>query len=348
MPINMNSKYKKLAVFLVSVTLVFLMNLLPRAGVKTHLINPIPPADAFDKVLPKLQQKSSSYRLQQTSDLISTAYASGDYNGASAYTLVDFDSGSVLMSKSSDQRLPIASLTKLMSAVVALDLVSPDELLSVSDKAANETPTRLALNVGDKLRLDEALKAALLTSANDCAEVIAEGIDQKYGQGMFIRAMNEKAREIGMKETYFTNPQGFDDGNPYSSASDLAVLVHYALTNYPLIAQIVSMDHAELIPSSTHQKYEYLNNWNGLMGVYPGIEGVKIGNTDQAGYTTMVVSQRSGKKLIAVMLGTPGVIQRDLWTAELLDEGFSQFGIDKANIVEADLKARYSTWKYFN
>lgn len=325
------------------------MTALPRLGVRVpNLVSPAPAkVDAFDKVAPKLDSKKSSFILKQSPNLVPVAQAASDYDQAFAYSLVDFNSGQVLESKSADKRLPIASITKLMTAVVALDLASPEEKLTVSEKAAHEEPTRLALTPGDQLTVTEAIKGALLSSANDCAQVLEEGIDQKYGEEIFIRAMNEKAKDLGLKNTYFTNPQGFDDGSPYSSANDMAKLAQYALTSYPLIANIVAQDHSELLPTSTHRKYEYLNNWNGLLGVYPGVEGVKIGNTDAAGYTTLVVSERGGHKLIAVLLGAPGVIERDQWTAELLDEGFAQFGLPKVQVGEDDLKAKYATWKYF-
>jgi serine-type D-Ala-D-Ala carboxypeptidase (penicillin-binding protein 5/6) len=158
--------------------------------------------------------------------------------------------------------------------------------------------------------------------------------------------MNEKARFLGLKNSSFTNPQGFDNKNHYSSVEDVAILTRYALTHYPLIAQVAQKDSEELLATPTH-KYHWLNNWNGLVGVYPGAEGLKIGNTGDAGHTTTVVAEREGKKLIAVLLGAPGVLERDYWTSQILDAGFDKYGIKPANITEEQLRAKYKTFKYF-
>lgn len=339
---------KKAKVFLTSFGLVFIMVMLPHLGVRTHFLeSPLPKkTDNFDQIIPKIEQTKNNYFIKQNPTLVNEALADQDYNSARSFIVTNYDNGEVIAQKNSTDKVPIASLAKIMTAVVALDLANRDEKFTVSEKAANEIPTKLALKPGDQLTLEELLKATLLVSANDCAQVIKEGIDQKYGE-IFIRAMNEKAKFLGLDSSFFTTPQGFDEGGPYSSASDFAILVHYALSNYPLIADIVSQDHGELLPSPTHQKYEYLNNWNGLLGVYPGVKGVKIGNTDAAGYTTAVLSQRDEKRVLVVLLGAPGVFQRDLWAGELLDLGFSKFGENPVGVTQDQLKAKYASWKYF-
>lgn len=334
--------------FIASFIAVFAMVVLSHLGVgEIKIISPLPEqVDIFDKIIPKLQQKENKFSLKKTSSFISTAQAAGDYNEAKSYAVVDFQTGEVILSRSSDEQNYIASVTKIMTAVVALDLAEKDELLTVSETAANQIPTKLALNPGDKLTLEELLNALLLTSANDCAKVIQEGIDKKYGSDVFIRAMNEKAESIGLKNSHFQNPAGFDSKSHYSTAEDVAVLSHYALTNYPLISEIASKEHGELFSNSHHQRYEWLNNWNGLIGVYPGVSGIKIGNTGRAGHTTSVVAEREGKKLLVVLLGAPGVLERDLWASELFDAGFAKWGIEPADITEEDLREKYATWKY--
>ena len=304
--------------------------------------------DAFLSVSPKLKQKENQYSIKKEINLVSEAHAASDLDLVSAYAAVDFDSGKVLAQKNFSQRISIASITKVMTAVVALDLASPDELFAYTENALSQPATRLAFNPGDKLTLEELLNAILLTSANDCAEAIREGIDEKYGGDVFIRAMNEKAKFLGLKDTHFENPQGFDARQHYSTVHDVAILTHYALTNYPLIAEIVVKEYGELPPTPTHTRYEYLNNWNGLIGVYPGTTGVKIGNTDDAGNTTAVVSEREGKKIIAVVLGTAGVLQRDLRASELLDIGFLELGLSPIEVTEEQLLEKYGTWKYPN
>lgn len=248
------------------------------------------------------------------------------------------------MEKNSDKRLPVASLTKIMTAVVALDLATPEERFAVSQKAAATIPTKINVLPGEKISLDQLLHAALLASANDGVEVIREGIDQKYGDKVFVRAMNAKSKVLGLKNTSFANPQGFDNRNNYSSASDLAILSQYALTKYPEIAQIVQKDYEYVEANRDHQAFD-LYNWNGLLGVYPGVYGLKIGNTGKAGYTTVVAAERSDHRILVVLLGTPGVLERDLWAAQSLDQGFTKFGLDPVWVSEADLRAKYSTWQ---
>lgn len=300
----------------------------------------------IDEINIKLQQNKNLFNLSSPT-FITPTLAASDYDKAKAYIVLNFDSGEVITQKDSTQRAPIASLTKLMTAVVALDLNSKDTSFTVSPIAQDVEPTRMGVKVGEKLTLEELLNALLMTSANDAAQVIKDGVDQHYTQGSFVGAMNEKAQFIGLKNTHFTNPQGFDDSQHYSSASDLAILTHYALENYPLINQIVRKDYQFLPANSSHPQFD-LYNWNGLLGVYPGVMGVKIGNTDAAGKTTIVLSERNGKRILTVLLGAPGIIERDLWASELLNQGFAKYNIASADITEQQLKNKYSTWKYWN
>ncbi len=343
--------------FTISFICVFIMVLLQNLGFRTsqlfgqslHLISPLNANQKIlESIMPKLEVKASTFRPKTSSNLVSKAYAGADYDQAAAYGVVDYQTGDVLLEKNFTKTIPIASLTKVMTAVVALDLAKPQEEFVVSSTAPKVIPTRLALTAGERFTLEELLHAALLTSANDCTQVIAEGIDTKYGEKVFVDAMNAKAKFLGMKSSHFTNPQGFDEAHPYSTIEDYAILTEYALKNYPLIAEIVAKDHAVLEASDKHTE-SYLNNWQGLIGVYPGAIGVKIGNTGDAGHTTSVVADRQGKKVIVIVLGAPGVLERDMWAAQLLDQGFEKLaGMSPVNVTEYQLRAKYATWKYFN
>lgn len=294
----------------------------------------------------RLKEKSNSFFLKKPVSLMSSVYASADFTQAKAYVTVDSDSGQILDGRNEETRVPIASLTKIMTALIGLDLAPADQQFTVRGDAARVEPTSIGVVEGQKMSLDELLHAALMTSANDGVQVIKDGIDEQYGAGTFVRAMNDKAQFLGLKNTHFQNPQGFDNPGNYSTADDLAVLTHYALTNYPEIADIVKTDYRFLPADGNHKQFD-LYNWNGLLGVYPGVEGMKIGNTDDAGYTTVVVARRDGHKLITVVLGAPGVVERDMWAAQALDEGFAKYGLNPVNVTEAQLKAKYATWKYW-
>lgn len=342
----------QIKVFIWSFIMVFMMVTLQYLGVHSPLkfskfISPIPQKkDIMDTIRPKLEKESNKFELKKQSQLIGTVYSASDADNASAYIVVDLDDGNILFNKNSSTKLPIASLTKIMSAVVALDLADPDEQFMVSQTASDEIPTKLLMQPGEKLSLEELLNAALLTSANDAVEVIQEGINKKYEADIFVTAMNEKAKILGLKSTKFANPQGFDSQNNYSSAEDLARLSQYALTKYPLISQIVKKSFEQLPESQTHQQYR-LNNWNGLIDVYPDINGLKIGNTAKAGKTTIVQSSRGGKNILVVLLGAPGIVERDLWTAQLLDMAYEKtLGIAPVEVSREQLLAKYSTWQY--
>lgn len=306
------------------------------------------PNNIWDQILPKLEQGKDQFGIKTSYQIIQPALAdtSYDYDSANSYLVINFDSGEVLGQKDKDKQIPIASLTKLMSAVVALDLAQPSDQFTVSQAATEVEPTSIGVKVGEQLSLEELLHAMLMTSANDAAQVVKDGVDQKYGQNIFIQAMNDKAKYLGLQNSHFTNPQGFDDNNHYSSASDLAVLTHYALTHYPILSQIVKKDYTVLEATSTHHEFD-LNNWNGLLSVYPGVMGVKIGNTDNAQCTTIVLSEREGKRVLVVLLGAPHGLQRDLWASELLNLGFAKYNIPNFEVTEAMLQSKYSTWKYF-
>jgi len=344
-----------LRVFWLTFFAMFLLTSLKQLGVslptisfdKFSIIDPLSKnSSIFDGIEGKLEQVKNDYHLSKQSSFITSSYAAttNDYDNASAYALIDFDSGNIIAEKNLDKKVPIASLTKLMSAVVALDILSPTEQITVAKKATNIEPTRIGVKTGQKYTLYELLNAMLLTSANDAAEVVRDGIDAKYQQEVFIKAMNQKAQDIGLTNTHFANPQGFDNPQNYSTAHDLAILTHYALANYPTIAAIVSQDQKMLPATQTHPKVLLLN-WNGLMDVYPNIFGVKIGNTDQAQTTTIVGSQRGGKKLLVVLLGAPTIIQRDLWASELLDLGYEQtLGLPPVSVNENELLAKYQSW----
>jgi serine-type D-Ala-D-Ala carboxypeptidase (penicillin-binding protein 5/6) len=297
----------------------------------------------------KLTRKVNTYTLKEDTDFLSLAQKADAEDSTPAiqsngYVVINYETGEIVDKMNSEAELPIASLTKIMTAVVALDLAQPTDVFTVTPTAAQIVPTKIGVEPGQKLNVNELLQAVLLTSANDAAQVIQDGIDQKYGQDVFIKSMNEKAKFLGLTNTSFSNPQGFDSPSNYSSPEDLAILSHYALTHYPLIAQIVKKDYAYIDKNQHHENYN-LPNWNGLIDVYPHVSGIKIGNTEDAGKTTIVISERENKKILVVLLGAPGVLERDMWAIELLNLGFTKAaGLPPIQVTEEQLRAKYQSW----
>ncbi len=351
---------RQLRIFLCTFLAMFIMMSLQHLGVTApvnpmKLITPLPlntqaeQPDTLKRVRPMLEEKQNTFTLKKpTAQIIAPAHASSVMDSAAGYAVVDLDTGEVIAAKDGSRPLPIASITKVMTAVVALDLADASELFAVSEHAANIEPTKIGVIPGQQMTLEELLNGLMLVSGNDTAEVIREGIDAKYGEGVFIAAMNEKAKIIGLTNSSFANPQGFDDPNNYSSVEDLAILTHYALAHYPELAEIVKKDY-HFVPANGHHKQFDMFNWNGLLGVYPQAQGMKIGNTGDAKKTTIVTSTRGGKRMAAIVLGAPRIIERDLWAAQLLDLGYQRtLGLPAVNVTEKQLRAKYNTWKYWN
>jgi D-alanyl-D-alanine carboxypeptidase len=258
---------------------------------------------------------------------------------------VNFDTGEVYYSHNAAERMRIASITKVMTAMTAIDLVDLDETFTVGQSATEVEPTVIGVRTGEQLTARELIKAGLLTSGNDAMAVLAEGVGKKYGgdTSLFVAAMNEKAKAMGLKNTSFENPQGYDAANHFSTAEEIVYMARYALQSYPSIAEIVG-EKEEFVPAtSTHRSFN-LPNWNMLINTYPGADGIKIGNTGDAGHTSVASASREGKRIITVVLGADGILERDLSSAELLNVGFNALGIPPFQMTEELLRTRIQDW----
>lgn len=304
--------------------------------------------DIFETVIrEKLTMVPNTFSLKDESRGIIPQVSADESVYIPSYLAIDFETGDIILEKNADETRRIASLTKIMTAVVALDLASPDEEFTVTEYAADRIPTKIGVVPGQKLTLEELLNAIMLTSANDAAEVIREGIDRKYGDDVFIKAMNEKAKFLGLTDTSFDNPQGFDGKGNYSTAKDFAILSHYAMHNYPVFERIVRQDYIFLSENHNHKQFDLIN-WNGLIGVYPNTYGIKIGYTENAGKTTIVASERNGKHVLVVLLGADSILDRDYYAAQLLDMAFEkEFGFEPVGVTVEQLNEKYATWNQY-
>jgi len=214
--------------------------------------------------------------------------------GARAYLLADEGTGQVLLAHNEHEPLPPASLTKLMTAVVALERASPEAQVQVGEEVEGVEGMKMGLVRGEVLSLGDLLYGLLVASANDAAMAIAVHVAGSVEE--FVALMNAKAAELGLTETHFVNPHGLDAEGHYSSAHDLLVLTRYALSN-PLLARIVATREYN---ASGHQ----LLTTNEFLSLYEGADGVKTGTTEKAGQCLIASVTRDGRRIVAVILGS--------------------------------------------
>lgn len=309
----------------------------PDLNLLSPFLRQSPPPDLTDKlsthlsVLPPLD-----YSQATTISTISPAIN---------YLVFDPQSQHVYLAKNQDQHFSPASFTKLLTTMVALDVTKDDPLISTTPDSINKEPTVLGLKENEQLPLSELVRGAIATSANDAAATIADGVAAIYNQPLsfFISLMNQKAALLGLTDSHFANPEGYDDSNQYSTLADIAHLVYAVNSDYPLITSAGQSDMQNIEATDTHGFY-YLPNWNGLLGVYPGVFGLKIAYTEEAGYSTIVTATRNNLPIVAILSGADSIRERDLAAAALLDAAYIQRKVAPANITRSQVDRRYQQW----
>ncbi len=238
---------------------------------------------------------------------------------AAAAVLVDAETGAVLYQNHMHQSRPVASATKVMTALLALENSSLDDSVIVSPAATKVDGSSLYLKPGDLMRMDDLLAAILLKSANDAALAIAEHISGTIPA--FAERMNERARRLGASHTHFVNPHGLDDPDHYSSAYDLALITREAFKR-PRFRELVSARHARILLPSDPGGVRTLRNHNKLLRRAKFVDGVKTGYTSKSGHCLIASATKDGWQLIAVLLDSPEMYTEAL---SLLDYGFANF-----------------------
>jgi D-alanyl-D-alanine carboxypeptidase (penicillin-binding protein 5/6) len=235
--------------------------------------------------------------------------------------LVDARDGSILYARKARARRPIASTTKLMTALISFQQLPLDRRLEASPYRAGAGESRINLRAGERLAVRDLLLALLLESANDAAMTLASGTSGS--ERAFVARMNERADRLDLRDTHYTNPVGLDNPGNYSSALDLSVLARTLLRNRTF-AEIVDLPSARL---RTGARPRIVANRNHLVASVPWIDGVKTGHTQSAGYVLVGAGRRKGVELVSVVLGAPSEAQRDADTLALLRYGFSRYRV---------------------
>ena len=257
--------------------------------------------------------------------ILPSAYAEEPQVVGETAVLMDAETGQVLYEKNADQKMYPASTTKMLTAIIAVEVGKLDEEVAVSDNADGTEGSSIWLRKGEKLTLEDLLYALMLNSANDAAVAIAEHLAGSVDA--FADIMNKTAAAYGAQNTHFTNPHGLPDENHYTTAYDLAVIARHALNN-PTFAEIVQTKTKVIDRTQYVEPTMMLINHNRLLWLYDGAIGVKTGYTTEAQQCIVAAAQKDGRTLIAVVMKTQG---QNIWTdaQRLLDYGFDNYQIQK-------------------
>lgn len=264
--------------------------------------------------------------------------------GAEAALIMDAANGQVLYEKNGNRSMYPASTTKILTAIIALEKTEPDDIVTVTREACLVDGSRIGLQEGERITMENLLYALMLESANDAAVAIADHIAGSVPE--FAVMMNEKVKSLGASSSNFVNPNGLPNDEHFTTARDLAVISRYAMKN-PEFRELVSTKSKVISrPTADRSKgppQEHLWNLNKHLRLYEGATGIKTGYTTVAGECLVASAEREGRELIAVVLRSQGT-DRFTDARTLLDYGFSQF--EPKTLVETREKISSSEVKY--
>lgn len=253
---------------------------------------------------------------------------------AKGSVLMDFSSGKVLMESNSHEKLPLASVTKVMSMLLVMEAVDSgkialDTKVTISNHSYSMGGSQVWLEPGEIFTVDELLKAVAIHSANDATVALSEAV--AGSEDLFVTMMNEKAKELGMNDTVFVDCSGLTDEGHYSSAYDVALMSRELMLKHPKILEYTSTWHATFRDNTPGKKPVSLDNTNKLIHFYKGMVGLKTGFTSKSGYCLSASAIKDNQQLISVVLGEPDSNTRFAETRKLLDYGFANFETTQVN-----------------
>lgn len=247
---------------------------------------------------------------------------------AKSAVLMDYNTGTVLYEKNADEPLPPASVTKIMTLLLIMEAIEKGELdangvVSVSEYAASMGGSQVFLKVGEEMPVNDFIKSIVIASANDCAVAMAEAVCGS--EEVFVSKMNQRAAELGMKNTHFENVTGLDDdtSNHVTSARDIALMSRELMKHKKIF------EYSTVWMDSIRNGEFGLTNTNRLIRFYKGATGLKTGSTGKAGFCISATAERNGLHLIAVIMGSENRDIRNDAAKKLLDMGFSKYSVYK-------------------
>lgn len=245
---------------------------------------------------------------------------------AKSAILFETNNNTVLYEKNINEKLPIASMTKVMTLSLVYDSIkasklSYDDVLTTSSYAKSMGGSQVYLEEGEKSKLKDLIKCVCIASANDAAVTIAEAISGS--EEAFVLEMNKKAKELNMNNTNYIDCTGLTDVNHYSTAFDMSIISSYLVTNHPEVLEFTSLKES-YFREDTKEPF-WLVNTNKLLGKYEAIDGLKTGWTNEAGYCISVTGKENNLRLVAVVMGEESPIVRNNEALELIRYGFSNY-----------------------
>ncbi len=243
--------------------------------------------------------------------------------------LMEQDSGTVLYEKNSHEKLPPASMTKIMTLILVMEAIDKGKIswndkIRVSEYAASMGGSQIFLEPGEEMRVEDMVKGIAIGSANDASVAMAEHIGGSADS--FVGLMNEKAKKLGLKDTFFKNATGLPAAGHYTSAHDMAIMGK-ELLKHEEVTKFTGL-YEDYLREDTDKKF-WLVNTNRLVKFYPGVDGLKTGFTNEAKYCLTATANKNGMRVIAVVMGAPTPKERNAQVTSMLDYAFTQFSTKK-------------------
>jgi D-alanyl-D-alanine carboxypeptidase (penicillin-binding protein 5/6) len=261
----------------------------------------------------------------KASDTIKVNKEVGLASNAKSAILIEPTTGKIIFEKNSHEKLAPASMTKIMSMLLIMEsldkgIIKWDDKVTASANASGMGGSQILLETGEQMTVKDLFKGIAVASGNDAVVAMAEHIAGSEEE--FVKMMNDKVRELGLKDTVFKNPHGLDTANHYSSAYDMAHIAK-ELVKYDEILNYTSI-YEDYLRKGTDREL-WLVNTNKLVKFNPIVDGLKTGYTKEAGYCLTATGKKDGMRLISVVMGEPDINTRSSETTELLNYGFSKY-----------------------
>lgn len=253
---------------------------------------------------------------------------------AKSAILIERDTGKVIFSKNENEQLPPASMAKIMTLLLAMESIEKgelklDEMIRVSERASSMGGSQVFLEAGEEMSVEDLLKSVAIASGNDASVALAERISGS--EEAFVKQMNNKVNELGLKNTQFQNSSGLPAENLYSTAYDMAIIAK-ELLKYEAITDYTSI-YEDYLRKGQDNEF-WLVNTNKLVRFYPGVDGLKTGYTSEAKYCLTATAKKDDMRVIAVVMGVDTVKKRNATVSAMLDYAFNHY--DTKRIFDKD------------